>query len=217
MKKKDDKKEEKKKDENKFENFDEFMKKFFSGTFKPPFGSEFEIDIGEYNPQTPNSVGNHYSISYKYDNNMKKPEIHLNGRSVDEETLKKLIKEKFPEGINFYPENELGYLPSEKPTENIIDVGDLNLADKQVETKDEYLIPYYDTYQEDGSFEITMELPGVVENNILINYMNKSVIINADDGEGTFYRKQFELDFEPDTTKTEITGKNWIYTITLEK
>ncbi|MHA1819702.1 MAG: Hsp20/alpha crystallin family protein [Promethearchaeota archaeon] len=87
------------------------------------------------------------------------------------------------------------------------------------EPASEYEEPYGElTLNEKDIAEITIELPGVDQDRIIINYLDKKVVIYGDPefGNRTF-KKSFNLKFSPDKSKTKIEGRNGIYTIRFKK
>ncbi|MHA1339421.1 MAG: Hsp20/alpha crystallin family protein [Promethearchaeota archaeon] len=80
----------------------------------------------------------------------------------------------------------------------------------------QYETPYYELQENEDSIEITLELPYVKKEDIIINYFDNKVTITAD-SEFKSYQKSFDLKFIPDKKKTKIYGNNGVYQIIFKK
>lgn len=200
------------------DGLDDLMKNIFGEGFRMPdfgFGTE-PFMLG------PEGLGNGKSISYRFSSDMDKPEIRINGKPVDidEEQLKKMMSGGMrPESFDFQPQQiptlDAGEIELEK---NPIDASGKSLPAANSVKSAEYEEPYSEIYINDArdSVTITVELPSVMKERIIINHYDNNVTITGE-SEDRLYRKRFELPFKPDKEKTEIDGRNGIFEIKLTK
>ena len=91
-----------------------------------------------------------------------------------------------------------------------IDVKNISLSETPV-------IQYKETYFEidkgKNSLLVTIELPGIEIEQITVTYVVQTVTIIGEND--TSYKAEFDVDFEIDDDKIEITGNNSIYQIRL--
>jgi len=206
------------KKEKKFDNedddyFSDFLGKMINKIFKsfknfnnPILNLDSDIEVKDF-PNIKDFQENSFII--EYGTGMDKPLIKINGIPIefDENIWKNILNEY--NNIEFNDFYDLGALKNanESITKNIDKYDELSL--KKYET------PYYEIIENPNHVEITLELPGVKKEDIIINYQHNRIIISAD-SEFKNYQKSFELKFTPNPSKTEIYGNNGIYQIILK-
>lgn len=183
-----------------FKELDELIKKFFGniGNLR---------NIGESNPKT-----DHHSITYRFGTGMDKPEVRLNGEKVDDETISKFLGNLGP-NIKITPNRvSLGSdnAITELNVKNLLLAEDLDIPSVQYENT------YYELDKDGDSQILTIELPGVEEDGIIIT-QSKNLVTVIGESDFARYKVEFDIDFPIDKTKTEIAGNNSIYQIRLSK
>ncbi|MHA1111730.1 MAG: hypothetical protein ACTSRE_11555 [Promethearchaeota archaeon] len=179
-------------------DLDEMLEKLFGNISDLP-------NLGENAPKT-----HHHSITYRFGTGMDKPEIRLNGKKVNDEDLQNFM-EKMGPNMRLTPTRvSLG------STEGIqeLDIKDVSIPDNP----DPSAVDYNDTYFEighDGEARIvTIELPGVEKDHILLT-QNGSTLSIIGENEYTSYKAEFQLDFQH--RNIDIDGINGIYQIRITK
>lgn len=190
-----------------FEGFDEFLKNSFENFF------DF-IDFPEEDASRNFEAGNEsenktkrYSISYKFGTGMDKPEIRVNGNLMDIENFKELFENMPQFGLNSSENQKLA-----------LDARNLNISDKETNSETQYIEPFYEIFDDlnENSTGITLELPGVSIENIVISYYGDEVVIIGESLDRIF-RKELMLDFVADKDETEVWGKNGVFQIRFKK
>ena len=100
----------------------------------------------------------------------------------------------------------------------ILDARNLRISEDETTIDPEYIEPFYELFDElnENSTEITLELPNVSIENIMISYYEDEVVITGESPDHIF-RKEMSLSFIPEKNKTEIWGKNGVYQIRFNK
>jgi len=184
-----------------FNDLDELIEKMFGNISSLP-------NLGDINPNT-----HHHSISYRFGTEMDEPEIHINGEKVDNETLKNLFRDIgidsgiFPRRMNFNPTE----------TQPELDMKELSIS----ESPEHFVVEYKDTCfevdKDRDSALLTIELPGVEKNHIVISQVGQKVSVIGEK-EDTAYKVDFDIEFTLDNTKTKIVdANNNIYQIHFEQ
>ncbi|MBD3353215.1 MAG: hypothetical protein GF364_17175 [Candidatus Lokiarchaeota archaeon] len=197
-----------------FDGIDDFIKNFFGMNRSKPFlpmENKNEEDDGSDRHVKKNS------FTYRFGTGMDKPDIRINGKPVDinDNIFKRIMSQGLPEGFN----------PNMMPTnQQVIDAGEVSLGNTPINYSEDdyrpqddmYEEPYYEIEKLEDKLVVTIELPSVKEENIVINYYENNVTITAEN-EIRRFRKSFELEFEPDKEETLISGRNGIYEIEFHK
>ncbi|TFG18946.1 MAG: hypothetical protein EU530_07610 [Promethearchaeota archaeon] len=143
---------------------------------------------------------------------MDKPEVRLNGEKVDDETISKFLGNLGP-NIKITPNRvSLGSdnAITELNVKNLLLAEDLDIPSVQYENT------YYELDKDGDSQILTIELPGVEEDGIIIT-QSKNLVTVIGESDFARYKVEFDIDFPIDKTKTEIAGNNSIYQIRLSK
>jgi HSP20 family molecular chaperone IbpA len=183
-----------------FKDLDELIEKFFGNIGNLP-------NIGEGNPKT-----HHHSITYRFGTGMSKPEIRLNGEKVDDETMSNFLGNLGP-NIKITP-NRINLGSDKGITE--LDVKNLSLAKNPDIPSVQYENTYYELDKDGDTQILTIELPSVEQDGIIIT-QSKNFVTVIGESDYARYKVEFEIDFTIDKTKTEIEGNNSIYQIRLSK
>ncbi len=164
-------------------------------------------NLGESNPKN-----HHHSITYRFGTGMDKPEVRLNGEKVDDETMSKFLGNLGP-NIKITP-HRISLGSDNGITE--LDVKNLSLVENPDISSVQYENTYYELDKDGDSQILTIELPGVEEDGIIIT-QSKNLVTVIGESDFAKYMAKFEIDFTIDKTKTEIEGNNGIYQIRLSK
>jgi len=243
-------------DREPIDDFSDILNQFFGN-----FGNIFNFDptnidpTNKINPTDPNIHSS--SISFAFGTGMNKPDVRINGKPVDEETLKRFLNGKPPMGFspnngipidsNIKSENANGQIdPNSLPdfiknmmglggkssipeidasklrlddgSKAIENIGEEHSSEENIGEEKEFEEPIAELNEDkNGKFaDITLELPGIKKEDIILTYTGTHVLITTDSYDRV-YKKAVELKFEPNKDLTEITGNNGIYQITFKK
>jgi len=188
-----------------FEKFNNRIKRFFEDwiDFSSEFNDIFEDFDENFEIKIPKGkTSKNYSISYRYQTGMEKPEIIVKGDATEEDIQKFLkgIKTKFgkyalaPNDINM---KMLGPVSEEK-----------------TEDSAEYRYPDGEIQSGQNIAIITLEMPGISKEDVKVEIDQKDTIITAVKGE-LKYRRKFSLKFIP--KEYDILANNGIIEITFKK
>jgi HSP20 family molecular chaperone IbpA len=207
-----ERKKKKSKDRNNFWDISD-LNDFFYNNFKDimdmfDFSSDKMVDLDKLGEnEGSDEKTRSYSISYKYKTGMDKPEININGNPVNSENFKDLFRNITNLGIK-------------DPTLNQIELDprDFQLSSGNSKSLNEFEEPLYDLIEDSNGHPtgITLELPGVSIEKIIISYFDDEVIITGE-SEDRIFRKELTLEYKPDKEKTQVFGKNGIYQIHFSK
>lgn len=204
-----------------FSGDDDLFNKIFGNLFNFPNDS-LGFDFANMNPE--DIKKNIKTFSFRFGTGMDKPDITMNGEPIEfnPDFLKDIMAKGFPDGFNFgfgpqIPEIDAGDVSMEGhvspfDTEAEQKNGKSDVAVKNVP----YETPYSEVEENGDSAIITIELPDIEENQIILNYYHKEITITAENEDRKF-RTEFKLKFEPNKDKTTIEHNNSIYIIKLEK
>ena len=187
--------------------FDEMRK-----MMKNPFKGFFDLDdfepvmeedqaIKEKRPKKKDNNTKSYSISYKYGTGMKEPEIKVEG-DVDEKTLNDFLGSV---------KNSLGELPFLESTPNLLEE---IRPSKDSDSESGVIEPFTDIQNHEKGATLTLEMPGIGQEDVKVDIDKDKVIISANHG-NLNYRKQAQLGFKPKNAP-HITAINGIITLEFE-
>ena len=181
-----------------FKNLDEMLKRLFGNIGELP-------NLSRINPNT-----HHHSISYRFGAGMDKPEIRLNGEKLDDVTINNLFKFQNKSDLNLQGNSHLN------STDNLpeLDAREISVPDTFNPSAPQYESTFFEVEQEEKAILITIELPGVDKNSVIVSQTGNKVSIIGEN-EFTSYIADFETDKIIDNSKTEINGNNSIYQIRL--
>lgn len=181
-----------------FKDLDKLIEKFFGNISNLP-------NLGEGKPKT-----HHHSVTYRFGNSMDNPEIRINGKKVDDETIKDFMESLGP-NVKMTPSRiRLG--SDEGITE--LDVKDLSITESLDYPSIQYEDTYFEIEHEGYARIVTIELPGIEKDQIKISQSGSTVIIIGE-SKSAKYKAEFQLDFKYKNKK--ITGMNSIYQIRFTK
>lgn len=147
-----------------------------------------------------------YSISYKYETG-KEPEIHYSG-DIDEAMVKKYLERMQKQfGLNGISNKDIHLLGPD--SEGIADVK------REDKVADDTETPFIDMIDIDDGAVITLEMPGIKQDDVHVDFQEYGLIITAK-GNGKSYRKEVSLKFKP-IHNAKITANNGIITIEIKK
>jgi HSP20 family molecular chaperone IbpA len=195
------------------------MKKMFN--FESDVEKQFE-DIAKSSPKSKsekspknNPFTKSYSISYKWNSDMKEPEINVQG-DVDEDSMK-----RFMAGINRQfdmPKLDGKFISLMKPklesppdeTSEIEQGHEPKGA--QIENCEE---PYCDITDTDTGAIITLEMPGISAENAKVEFKNDTLIVTGN-YEDRKYHREIKLRFKADPNP-KIEARNGLFIIELQR
>ena len=95
-----------------------------------------------------------------------------------------------------------------------LDVRDVSISEADEEIFPQYEDTYFEIEHEGKARIVTIELPGVEKDQIMVSQIGSTVTIIGE-SEFTAYKAEFQLDYE--YNNTEIDGNNYIYQIRLNQ
>lgn len=186
--------------------FDEIRKKFNfdSSLFDVEFfifpESGFKKDLDDIDQKG-------YKVSYHFEKGMDKPDIKVEG-DIDENKLREYMK-------NFNIENdprlEKFFKKSNGTSKRIYDANELSLEPCDCNDPSYVLEPYTEINDFDDSTEIIIEIPGIDQEDILVNFHDEGrKLIFSAQNEKRNYVKQIQLPFKSSMDHYTIEVNNGI-------
>ena len=192
--------------------FDEFKKyfKFDSSLFNVEFflfpESGFKKDLNELDQKG-------YKISYHFEKGMDKPDIKIEG-DIDENKLKEYFK-KF--NIDEIPHiNKI--MKSNKPSKRVYDANELSLEPCDRNDPSCVVEPYTEINDFEDSSEIIIEIPGINQEDILVNFHDEGRKLTfSAQNEKRNYVKQIQLPFKSSMDNYSIEVNNGIAVLKVKR
>lgn len=192
--------------------FDEFKKyfKFDSSLFDVEFflfpESGFKKDLNELDQKG-------YKISYHFEKGMDKPDIKIEG-DIDENKLKEYFK-KF--NIDEIPHiNKI--MKSNKPSKRVYDANELSLEPCDRNDPSCVVEPYTEINDFEDSSEIIIEIPGINQEDILVNFHDEGRKLTfSAQNEKRNYVKQIQLPFKSSMDNYSIEVNNGIAVLKVKR
>ncbi|MHA1339552.1 MAG: Hsp20/alpha crystallin family protein [Promethearchaeota archaeon] len=188
-----------------FDRFNKRIRRFFEDWID--FSSEFEDifeDLDEnFEIRIPKGkTSKNYSISYRWQTGMDKPEIIVKGDATEDDI------QRFLKGIQ-------AKFGRHALSSNDFDVKMLEPGEgEELESNEEYRYPDGEIQSGNSNAIVTLEMPGVGKDDVKIDIDGKKVTIIGEKGD-IKYKRKFTLKFEP--SEHEITANNGIIEITFKK
>ncbi|MHA1728587.1 MAG: Hsp20/alpha crystallin family protein [Promethearchaeota archaeon] len=203
-----------------------FFKEFFSSGSGIPDDFIRNMEYKDFLPDIPGMKTDRYSISYRFGSDMDKPEIRVNGKHVDFKNFSDFFEKlgsKIPGGLNFDDKfsNFRSFRIQNGGSKPILSVDAEQLSLDQGDIL--YAEPIFEIYENGKehhltSAEVILEMPGVLKDDVIINYVEKGVTISGEVEHGKkIFQITINLKFKPKIEDTIINEKNGIYTITFKE